>query len=108
MPANLWPGDPLVVRKATLASLPTKAAVGIRFNEHNGTRDGGVVFYHACKLGLEGIVSKRKELDLSLRPLTGLAQDEEPCVRGGAARGRRGLGPMKISPAGLSSNTPVD
>jgi hypothetical protein len=61
MPANLWPGDPLVVRKATLASLPTKAAVGIRFNEHNGTRDGGVVFYHACKLGLEGIVSKRKD-----------------------------------------------
>jgi bifunctional non-homologous end joining protein LigD len=61
MPANLWPGDPLVVRKATLASLPTKDAVGIRFNEHNGTRDGGVVFYHACKLGLEGIVSKRKD-----------------------------------------------
>ncbi len=53
--------DPLVVRKATLASVLAKAAVGIRFNEHMEFDDGEVVFYHACKLGLEGIVSKRKD-----------------------------------------------
>jgi bifunctional non-homologous end joining protein LigD len=53
--------DPRVVRRATLAWVLAKAIVGIRFNEHNGTRDGGVVFCHACKLGLEGIVSKRKD-----------------------------------------------
>jgi hypothetical protein len=37
-----------------------KARPGIRFNEHIGG-DGPTVFAHACKLGLEGIVSKRKD-----------------------------------------------
>ena len=35
-----------------------KAGIGIRFNEHM-EGDGETVFRHACKLGLEGIVSKR-------------------------------------------------
>jgi bifunctional non-homologous end joining protein LigD len=51
--------DPLEVRKATLASILAKARPGIRFNEHI-EGDGETVFSHACKLGLEGIVSKRK------------------------------------------------
>jgi bifunctional non-homologous end joining protein LigD len=51
--------DPLEVRKATLASILAKAGPGIRFNEHM-EGDGETVFSHACKLGLEGIVSKRK------------------------------------------------
>jgi bifunctional non-homologous end joining protein LigD len=51
--------DPLEVRKATLASVLAKAAPGMRFNEHI-EGDGPTVFAHACKLGLEGIVSKRK------------------------------------------------
>jgi ATP-dependent DNA ligase len=51
--------DPLEVRKATLASIVAKARPGIRFNEHI-EGDGPTVFAHACKLGLEGIVSKRK------------------------------------------------
>ena len=52
--------DPLAVRKATLASLLTRAAPGLRFNEHLNEQDGPLVFAHACKLGLEGIVSKRR------------------------------------------------
>ena len=52
--------DPLQVRKATLASVVAKAVAGIRFNEHLES-DGETVFRHACKLGLEGIVSKRKD-----------------------------------------------
>jgi bifunctional non-homologous end joining protein LigD len=51
--------DPLQVRKATLASIVAKARPGIRFNEHI-EGDGPTVFAHGCKLGLEGIVSKRK------------------------------------------------
>jgi ATP-dependent DNA ligase len=51
--------DPLEVRKATLASIVAKASPGIRFNEHI-EGDGPTVFAHACKMGLEGIVSKRK------------------------------------------------
>ena len=51
--------DPLEVRKATLAALMAKASPGIRFNEHI-EGDGPTVFAHACKMGLEGIVSKRR------------------------------------------------
>ena len=52
--------EPLAVRKATLASVLAKAAPGLRLNEHIETADGPTVFAHACKMGLEGIVSKRK------------------------------------------------
>jgi bifunctional non-homologous end joining protein LigD len=51
--------EPLEVRKATLASVLAKAAAGLRLNEHLDHADGEVVFRHACKMGLEGIVSKR-------------------------------------------------
>ena len=51
--------EPLEVRKATLTSLLAKARPGIRVNEHIEA-DGTTVFAHACKMGLEGIVSKRK------------------------------------------------
>jgi bifunctional non-homologous end joining protein LigD len=50
--------EPLEVRKATLASLLRGASPGVRLCEHL-THPGDVVFRHACKLGLEGIVSKR-------------------------------------------------
>jgi bifunctional non-homologous end joining protein LigD len=52
--------EPLEVRKATLASVLSKAAAGLRLNAHLEHDDGDVVFRHACKMGLEGIVSKRK------------------------------------------------
>jgi bifunctional non-homologous end joining protein LigD len=53
--------EPLGVRKARLASVLARAAAGLRFNEHLEGQDGPLVFQHACKLGLEGIVSKRKD-----------------------------------------------
>jgi bifunctional non-homologous end joining protein LigD len=52
--------EPLEVRKATLASLLSRASSGVRFNEHMEHRDGPLVFAHACRMGLEGIVSKRR------------------------------------------------
>jgi bifunctional non-homologous end joining protein LigD len=52
--------DPLEVRKATLANILARAGHGIWFNDHTED-DGPTVFKHACKLGLEGIVSKRKD-----------------------------------------------
>jgi len=52
--------DPLEVRKATLRSMLAKAGLGLRFNEHL-EGDGPTVFAYACKMGLEGIVSKRKD-----------------------------------------------
>jgi bifunctional non-homologous end joining protein LigD len=47
------------VRKATLASILRKARHGVRLNEHLDHPEGAVVFQHDCKMGLEGIVSKR-------------------------------------------------
>jgi ATP-dependent DNA ligase len=49
---------PLGVRKAKLARLVDRRLTGIVLNEHTD-EDGATVFRHACKLGLEGIVSKR-------------------------------------------------
>jgi bifunctional non-homologous end joining protein LigD len=51
--------DPLEVRKATLRSMLAKVGLGLRFNEYI-EGDGPTIFAHACKMGLEGIVSKRR------------------------------------------------
>jgi bifunctional non-homologous end joining protein LigD len=53
--------DPLEARKDALATLLIRAAAGLRLNEHTEEQDGPLVFHHACKLRLEGIVSKHKE-----------------------------------------------
>jgi bifunctional non-homologous end joining protein LigD len=50
---------PIEVRKAMLASILRKSRPGVRLNEHMEHPEGAVVFQHACKMGLEGIVSKR-------------------------------------------------
>jgi bifunctional non-homologous end joining protein LigD len=52
--------EPLVTRKATLASILRRASPGVRLVGHIETEEGAMVFRHACKLGLEGIVSKLK------------------------------------------------
>ena len=51
--------EPIEVRMATLASILRKARHGLRLNEHLEHDCGLTVFQHACKMGLEGIVSKR-------------------------------------------------
>jgi ATP-dependent DNA ligase len=45
-------------RKETLASLLRGSLPGLQFNQHLAHR-GDNVLAHACKMGLEGIVSKR-------------------------------------------------
>ena len=52
--------EPLKRRKAHLEKVLAKAPVGIHFNEHVEF-DGVTVFEAACKMGLEGIVSKRRD-----------------------------------------------
>src|SRR5580700_977438 len=48
--------EPLEGRKAALAKLLTRDGYGVQLNEHI-ERDGPTVFEHACRMGLEGIVS---------------------------------------------------
>jgi bifunctional non-homologous end joining protein LigD len=45
-------------RKAALKKLLRESHPGIAFNRHFDV-EGSIVFHHACKLGCEGIVSKR-------------------------------------------------
>jgi ATP-dependent DNA ligase len=49
---------PWLDRKAALADLLRGMDAGIVLNEHIAT-EGAVVFAHACRIGAEGIVSKR-------------------------------------------------
>jgi bifunctional non-homologous end joining protein LigD len=49
---------PFLDRKAALARLLRNTEAGILFNEHIA-EDGPTVFAHACRLGAEGIVSKK-------------------------------------------------
>ena len=51
---------PLEQRKGMLEKLLARND-GMRFSEHLDG-DGAIVFKHACRLGLEGIVSKRRDL----------------------------------------------
>jgi bifunctional non-homologous end joining protein LigD len=70
--------EPLEVRKATRASVLRRTGVGVQLNEHLEHEDGELVFGHACKLGVEGIVSKRLCSVYRRRPVEGLAQVQEP------------------------------
>jgi len=80
---------PLETRKRALAAiLRTKAGVGIQLNDHCDDRPADIVFRHACKLGFEGIVSRRP----GSRPVARLVEDEQSERAGGEARGRRRLG----------------
>jgi bifunctional non-homologous end joining protein LigD len=49
---------PLSDRKKRLARLLGKRRIGIVLSEHTN-EDGALIFQQACKLGLEGVVSKR-------------------------------------------------
>jgi hypothetical protein len=96
--------DPLAVRKATLASLLGRAAPGLRFNEHLNEQDGPLVFAHACKLGLEGIVSAA-QLSVSFWAITGLDQVEEPRRAGREAGSRGGLATVTNARAPANGRT---
>jgi ATP-dependent DNA ligase len=52
--------EPIEARKKALEKLLRRTAIGIEYNEHIEGEDGSSVFEHACRLGFEGIVSKRK------------------------------------------------
>jgi bifunctional non-homologous end joining protein LigD len=49
---------PLVDRKKRLSRLLSGRRLGIVLSDHTD-EDGALLFVHACRMGLEGIVSKR-------------------------------------------------
>jgi bifunctional non-homologous end joining protein LigD len=54
-------GAPLIERKRALQRVLEKPPPKIVYVEHFETDDGDAVYRHACKLKLEGIVSKRRD-----------------------------------------------
>ena len=83
--------EPLEVRKATLASILRKARHGVRLNEHLQHDCGLTVFQHACKMGLEGIVSKRLGSLYRSGRTSDWLEIQEPGGTGGEAGGGGGL-----------------
>lgn len=53
--------EPFEARKKILPKVLRKPPLGVMLSEHTDD-DGDLIFKHACKLGLEGIVSKRRDL----------------------------------------------
>ena len=53
-------GDPLLARKAELETLLKSAGKPLHFSEHF-EEDGATMLRHACRLSLEGLVSKRAD-----------------------------------------------
>jgi hypothetical protein len=105
---------PLEERKARLGKLLSKAGDGVYLSEHLAG-DGAIIFEHACRMGLEGIVSKRRDFPYRSGRFEVLDQGEEPGKPGGskdsgwevACRalgasnqrcvGRRSVGPWRAS-----------
>ena len=66
---------------------------------------GASVFAHVCRLGLEGIVSKRTDAPYRSRAVEGVAQVEEPGERGSAPRARGALALISAAPAFMGMPT---
>jgi bifunctional non-homologous end joining protein LigD len=79
---------PLEERRAALVRLLRQVKSGVHLSEHVEA-DGPIVFRHACALGVEGVVSKRKGFALPLRAYRRLDQGQEPGLACGQARCRR-------------------
>jgi len=54
-------GLPLIERKRALQEVLAKAPAKISYADFVELQDGETVFRHACELGMEGIVSKRRD-----------------------------------------------
>jgi bifunctional non-homologous end joining protein LigD len=69
--------QPLLERKARLADLLAYVRDGIHLSEHL-EGDGRLIFEHACRMGLEGIVSKRIDLKYRSGPFKGWLKVKNP------------------------------
>ena len=84
-------GLPLIERKQRLKKLIGRSKQrAIQFNEHL-TGDGPTVFDHVCRMGLEGIVSKRVDAPYRSGPSKTWLKSKKSGERGGAPGARGGV-----------------
>jgi hypothetical protein len=77
---------PLSLRKTDLARRPD----GIFVAPYEQGEIGSDLFRAACNMGLEGMVSKRRDRPYRAGPFAGLGQGQKPEVAGECARWRGG------------------
>jgi bifunctional non-homologous end joining protein LigD len=70
--------EPWSERRAKLARLLRGAGHGVQLSDHIEGNDGEAMFRHACAMGLEGIVAKRRDRPYRSGAFAGLDQGEEP------------------------------
>jgi hypothetical protein len=87
---------PFLDCKAALARMLRDTETGILVNEHVA-EDGPTVFAHACRLGAEGIVSKRVDGTYRSGPCPVWNQGSESRQHRGAAGARREVEVSSIS-----------
>jgi ATP-dependent DNA ligase len=73
-----------------------KTGPGIRLNEHLDYDDGAAVFQHACKMGLEGIVSKRKDSPYRSGRSKDWLKMKNPACAAVKREAEEDLGPMTV------------
>jgi bifunctional non-homologous end joining protein LigD len=66
-----------IERKEALARLVGGSKTGILYNDHI-TAEGSLIFEHACKLGAEGIVSKRTDASYRSGPYSAWIKVRNP------------------------------
>jgi ATP-dependent DNA ligase len=76
---------PLHLRKQNLAQLLARRPDGITVAQFERGEIGPDLFRAACRMGLEGLVSKHRERALSRRPPEALGEGEEPQPSGDAS-----------------------
>jgi hypothetical protein len=82
-----------------------RSHAGIQLVEHFDVEDGATVFANACRLGLEGIASKRRDMPYQHGPQSRLAQNQEPGQPGDETRLE---GPVLVTSAGVVYEIRVD
>jgi bifunctional non-homologous end joining protein LigD len=98
---------PFLDLKAALARLLRNTKAGILFNEHIA-HDGPVVFAHACRLGAEGIVSKRVDGTYQSGPCRVWIKVRNPPASPCNGRGARfGTCDYSVRPSSLRSTIPM-
>jgi bifunctional non-homologous end joining protein LigD len=87
--------EPIEKRKALLAKLLKGSHLSIVLNEYY-EEDGEIVFREACKLGCEGIVSKRLGSPYRSGPVAALGEDQKSESARCEAGGGGGLGALRL------------
>ena len=87
--------QPIEKRKRLLAKLLRGPRSSVVLNEHY-EEDGAIVFREACRLGCEGIVSKRLGSPYRSGRCPPMGQGQEPESARSHTRGGGGLGALKV------------